>query len=679
MKPSHKTRIFLAAAAVTAASLACSFGFNRDPARSAETSTAAPPTAKATLTRPPDLTAVPVDAAGDEPRVIHGEIPYTSPFFLATTAEPFVMLEDQAGFAARDRDFLFSLPSQVIAPVDMAEEGRLTFSLALPMIPQASYVDVDNDGSDDTGVQIFAVAYWSNTWGDGFLQSRDGRGWSSAYASTVTNPDNHYEITGGTLVIWSPNDQQAFPTDFGEDGLLFTADDPTAPVPAGYSLVDLDARPFRVYKEAEPHLTLTEGVGAVNDYSNRTYAEAFAALFEKVAREYPFTAEKKLDWPALQAEFTPKFEAVRSDADFSRLLNEFILRIPDSHVGMPLDQQRFARTYGGGFGLTLAELSDGTVIAVKVLPNLPADRAGMRPGDTIVAWGGKPASEALAAVVPGFGPYSSEHGLRQAQVQFLTRTAPGTRVEVEFRSESGAARSATLSAEPEYDSLFATLPSANADPVALPVEARMLSNAGLAYIKISTFQDDYNLMARVWERYLQNLIDGEIRGVILDLRQNGGGSLGLALDFAGFFFKDQLELYRSYYYNNETGKFEATERPTRIEPAPQHFPGRAAVLVSADCISACEGFAFAMQQQGRAVIVGHTPTAGAFGEVSRGQYSLPGGITMQFPTGRPMTLDQSAVVIEGTGVVPDVIVPVTVDSALGRVDAVLEAAIAALK
>ena len=98
------------------------------------------------------------------------------------------------------------------------------------------------------------------------------------------------------------------------------------------------------------------------------------------------------------------------------------------------------------------------------------------------------------------------------------------------------------------------------------------------------------------------------------------------------------------------------------------------MLVSPYCVSACEGFAHALSQGGRSTIVGHYPTAGAFGEVGRGQYELPDEISMQFPTGRPETMNGD-LLIEGVGVQPDVVVPVTEDSALERVDAVLEAAI----
>jgi C-terminal processing protease CtpA/Prc len=77
------------------------------------------------------------------------------------------------------------------------------------------------------------------------------------------------------------------------------------------------------------------------------------------------------------------------------------------------------------------------------------------------------------------------------------------------------------------------------------------------------------------------------------------------------------------------------------------------------------------------LVIGHSPSAGAYGEVGRGQYDLPTDLSMQFPTGRSEDMDGN-LLIEGVGVMPDIRVPVTRESALGQVDAVLEAAIEAL-
>ena len=86
------------------------------------------------------------------------------------------MLEDLAGFSQRDRDFELPILGQAIGPVEVQEDRTITYNLALPSIPQGTQLDLDNNGQDDIGVQVFAVAYWSNTWGGPFLEARDGGG-----------------------------------------------------------------------------------------------------------------------------------------------------------------------------------------------------------------------------------------------------------------------------------------------------------------------------------------------------------------------------------------------------------------------------------------------------------------------------------------------------------------------
>lgn len=588
------------------------------------------------------------------------------------------MLEDQAGFVQRDRNFNFALEGQIIGPVKVDEEKRLTYTLALPAVPQGTFVDVDNNGITNIGVQVFAVAYWSNTWGDPFLEERDGAGWSTAYASTITDPERDYEITGGILIIWAPDEHQAFPIDFGPDQMLFTSDDPTQPVPAGYSLVNLNQTPFLIYKETRPVITLNEGVTAVSDFSDQSYGEAFRSLLDKVSREYPFTVEKGLDWQDLKDEYLPRADSVRTEEAFYLLLHEFAQRIPDGHVGLSLNSNIFYQKHGGSFGMLLARLSDDRVLVTKVLPDLPAHRAGIRPGAEIIEWNNQPVSKALEQVQPFLGPYSTLHTLRINQVKFLTRVPPDTRVSIKFRNPvSQQITEAALRAQVEYDSFFQSIASFNRDALALPIEGKVLVDSRLGYVRLSTFSDDYNLMARLWDHFLQAAVDEEVPGLILDLRVNSGGSLGLAMEFAGYFTESESELYANYYYNEHSGQFETSSYANRLKPGPLYYPGPVAILVSVDCVSACEGFAYALQKIGRVMVIGHTPTAGAFGEVGQGQYLLPGDLKMQFPTGRPQAED-GQVIIEGQGVLPDIVVPVTEDSALGNIDAVLQAAIQAL-
>jgi carboxyl-terminal processing protease len=627
----------------------------------------------------PQAPIQPGAANPNEPVAVIGTIPFTSPFFINTISEPFVLLEDEAGFVRRDREFVFPLDGQTMGPVEKVDDQTLRFELGLPAVPQGTFVDVDQNGQTDTGVQVFAVAYWSNTWDGPFLEKRDGTGWSNAYTSTVTDPDRQDEIMGGTLVVWAPDANQSFPTDFGSDGELFTADDPVAPIPAGYNFVDLDQRPFHVFKQARLEIELKEGVSAVHDLSGLVYSEAFKEMFDQASLEYPFTQEKHIDWQALYQEFAPRVAAAKDDADFYRAVRDFTYAIPDGHVGGLFDNLVFNQEQGGGFGLVLAQLSDGSVIVTRVLPGLPGEGAGIQIGAQIVTWDGQPVNEALANVVPYFGPFSSPQALHQQQLAFLARTEPGTHVQVTFRNPGSASeQTADMTAAHELDSLFQSLAFLQSSAIDLPIEVHILPDSGLAYVVIRSFSGDYNLMARLWEHMISALESDNVPGLIIDLRNNGGGNEGLALDFAGYFYDEDIVLSTTSYYNRRTGQFEPQGLPAKISPAPSLYDAPIAVLVSPDCVSACEGFAYAMHQGGRSSVVGNAPTAGAFGEVGRGQYDLPGDFSLQFPTGRPETPD-GKVLIEGVGVIPDITVPITVDSALGRTDAVLDAAINALQ
>lgn len=632
------------------------------------------PTITPTFTPLPPISVQPGEKNPNEPVFINGDIPYTSPFFLNTISEPFVLLEDQAGFVTRDEEFQFPIEGQAIGPVKVLDDGTVTYSLALPSIPQGTQLDLDNNEDEDKGVQVFAIAYWSNTWGGPFLEDRDGTGWSTAYSSTVVDPDNDNELSGGMIIVWAPDDEQGFPVGFGDDGLLFTEDDPIEMIPAGYSFVDLDQTPFKIFKIPRLSLNLNEGDIAVNDFSDLSYIEAFNSLYEKASKEYPFTQEKGIKWSKLYEDTYPDVKDAQDAQEYYRALREFINKIPDAHVGLSFNADIFFEERGGGLGLVLTELGDDRVIVSGLLPDTPAADANIELGAEILSINGSTISDKINDVIPDFGPYSTDHHKRLEQVVFSTRFPPYEEISISYRNPGETTtREDTFTTEVEYDSLFESIPTFKLDEVALPVEGEILDDSGLGYIRINTFSDDYSLMAKTWDHYIESFIANDVPGLIIDVRTNSGGSGSIALDFAGYFFDEKRDLYQSKYYNDKSGEFELTQLPAVVKPGTTYYDQPVAVIISPYCISACEGFAYAMRQNSEAVIIGHFPTAGAFGEVGRGQYELPEDISAQFPTGRPETL-AGELLIEGTGVIPDITIPVTLDSALGE-DTLLEAAI----
>ncbi len=92
---------------------------------------------------------------------ITGSFQVSNDFVIAVYAvEHAVMLYDMHGFITRDEKWELPVESQVLGfmQVDLDIPGGL-YELYLPLRPQGTLNDVDNDGQAETGVQVFATAY----------------------------------------------------------------------------------------------------------------------------------------------------------------------------------------------------------------------------------------------------------------------------------------------------------------------------------------------------------------------------------------------------------------------------------------------------------------------------------------------------------------------------------------
>jgi C-terminal processing protease CtpA/Prc len=597
-----------------------------------------------------------------------GDIEITNELILAIYFyERFVMLEDLSGYVQRDYEYVQPLDAQILGPITINEDGTLTYILNLPAKPVSPAVDIDNDNQEDSGLQVWQVVMNANYMDDPFLGEDESGGWSASYASARIDSENKNEIFGGLLLIWSPDGAQEFPTGFGEDGLLFTQDDPVDTVLPGYTLVNLDEEPFSFTKDEILNIPLYEGELSVNDYTEMSWTEAFKALHEKVSREYPFTTLKNLDWEALYSKFAPLIEEAENQSDetaYFLALRDYAWSLPDGHVRLSLGEigsQLFNKETEGGYGMAVTGLDDGSVVAIIVTPDGPADQAGISWGAEILAWDGLPINEALDQIVPWSMPFSTQEAKRVQQYRYLLRAIPDTQVDVTFKNPGAdSSETITLTAVPETETFSATSVYAGYDFNALPIEYQFLPE-GVGYIKINSLSDDINLIIRLWEWAIARMIAMDVPAIIIDLRQNSGGS-PLGTLFASYFVDERIDISRSYYFSEKTGQFETYGPPNYTEPDDDLFyDGQLGILVGPACASACEDVAYVLSQLEQTRVFGFYASSGMFGEVARGQYSLPGNYSFQAPTGMNQNME-GQIIIEGTGVVPDVRVPLNLDT-----------------
>ena len=629
----------------------------------------------------------PAEIINDEggPVSITGEVNYTNLTFTDGVAEPVIILEDQAGFVDRNEFFIMPVESQTLGQITSDFfDPPFTYSIALPFEPQGTLRDVDHDDQEETGVQVFAIAYWENTFGDPYLEARDlmGGGWSTAYASTLTSPDaeTNREIIGGKLLVYTPEEGQGFPSGFGEDGLLFTADDPLVALPQGYTVVDLDSDPFTFDRSRHPVIDLIEpDTAALVDYSDLSYTEAFDSFVEKLSKEYAFTDLKGLDWQQIHTDLRPLFEEAdeKQDAQLFRIaLRELARSIPDGHVSGPFISNEFIEQTSGGLGIAIRELDDGRIVANFLTPGSPAEEAGIELGAEIVAFNGVPIDEVVSNTIPQYGSFSTEHVKRLQQLRYASRFPVGTEMSVTFKNpDSDSEQTVDLTAVLEPESFRFSSLNSGIDGFELPVEYELLPGTQFGYVKINSFSDNDLLSIQLWERMIRDLKEQNIPGLIIDMRQNRGGSGFLADSMAAYFFEESHVLGNTGHYNEELDDFFFDSRGEQrfYLPAEElRYDGEVAVLVGPNCNSACEFFSYDMTIADRAAIVGQYPTAGLGGSIER--VRMPEGEIFQFTSGRAVDAN-GEIHIEGKGVLPTVQVPVNEDTLFSTGDPVLEAAV----
>jgi C-terminal processing protease CtpA/Prc len=604
------------------------------------------------------------------PFEVKGDFTYSNDFAVETYyTEQAVALNDMRGFVLRDKLWELPLDGQVLGYLKIdRDNNKGEYDIKLPVKPQGTFNDVDNNGKEDKGVQIYSVAYSPNLTGGPFSEGDDrSYGWPGYLASVKVDSENEDEVTGGKLVIWSPDGNQQFPSTFGADGLLFTKDDPVMSIPAGWSVIDLDQNPFAVIQIETPDLTLYEPQDvAIKDFSNLSYTEAFQKMFDQVKKEYAFNGivGKEPDWTAVHDNVFPMVAKAEMDKDataYYKALREFIVAFKDGHVGVDggdIANQVFSESVSGGYGLSIRELDDGKVIASSIVTGGPAGQAGIKIGDEITQFDGKPIKQALREVQPFSAPHSTDFSLFYQQDRYLTRAPLGTKATITYIDQiSNKEKTADLTAVDETQSWSDTSVYKGYDPNALPVVSQIVESdlGSVGVVKINSNYDDLNLIIRLFERSLKTFRDNDVAGIVIDMRQNSGGAnLGLA----GFLTDKEIQMGQLEYFSDKTGKFEPEGPRERVLPNQEQytFP-KMALLVGQGCASACELEAYGFSQVPGMQVIGMYPSAGVEAEVARGQFKLPENFSGQFPTGR-FTYEDGSLFLEGQGVIPSIKVPI---------------------
>jgi carboxyl-terminal processing protease len=203
------------------------------------------------------------------------------------------------------------------------------------------------------------------------------------------------------------------------------------------------------------------------------------------------------------------------------------------------------------------------VMIVSLIPGMPAEKAGVKAGDLIIGIDG----EDMTGI-------------------------PGDVVHSKIVGPAGTEVTLTIRREGLDEPLDVTITRARITVAS--VESEMLED-NLAYLRINIFGDDTNKELRT---QISKLLKNNPRGMILDLRGNGGGYLDTAIEVVSEFIDKGVVVYEEYG--------DGSRQPYNVQSGGLATGIPLVVLVDGGTASASEITAGAIQDYGRGKIVGTT-------------------------------------------------------------------------
>ncbi|MBQ8917035.1 MAG: S41 family peptidase [Alistipes sp.] len=215
----------------------------------------------------------------------------------------------------------------------------------------------------------------------------------------------------------------------------------------------------------------------------------------------------------------------------------------------------------GGVGALIRQKKDYVIIA-QPYEGSPSDRAGLKIGDKILAIGGEDAK-----------------GFTTEQVSSRLKGDPGSSVVVKVEQLDGTVREVTITRE----------------RIAIPgVPYAGWVAVGIGFVRHSDFTEGcYQELRNAIERLRK---EGELQGLILDYRSNGGGFLQEAIKILGLFTERDTEVVRT------KGRNENRSYRTSTDPVYKDIP--LVVLINGSSASAAEIVSGSLQDLDRAVLIG---------------------------------------------------------------------------
>ena len=412
---------------------------------------------------------------------------------------------------------------------------------------------------------------------------------------------------------------------------------------------------------------------------------------------YNFVYIDKVDrhkWDSTYQALIPQVEQSHNDYEFYRLMLRFCASLKDGHTNIMATNSIGSLVYTRAFGKYWLNLDaiGGKAIITRILKSEVEE---LPIGTEVTAVNGIPTRQYAKENVEPYISSSTDYVRERWAIQNLLQGLMGTSYDITFKKPDGKVFSLHLTHTKTTDTAFyPAYPS-------LPLLELKWYPGKVAYLALNSFGDDKidsMFIAKLPEIYAA-------KALIIDLRNNGGGSTGIGTAILQYLMKDTIMAHSRYFTRDNLAAFKAwgaflTPKDTAgnawnkkcwlvnhdqfqyaFDYAPDTIHLRAqrlvvptTILIGNNTASAAEDFLISSANQSHMIRIGER----SFGSTGQPyQFELSGGFHARVCTKKDTYPDGSAFV--GIGVKPDMEVIPTVEDFVKQKDPVIEKALAYLK
>lgn len=367
---------------------------------------------------------------------------------------------------------------------------------------------------------------------------------------------------------------------------------------------------------------------AYGGYRCPDFVKDFEEGFSCIKEHYVLSDYKGIAWDNLYEKYLPKFqqaEAAHDEVANYKAWNAFCMEFYDGHVRFSpagneeqLTEEAGKQLAGNDYGMAMVTLDSGETVAVMVEEESAVSKAGIHNGTVITSWDGQAIEKIKEQVSTEWMPFPDKEN-EDFYRSVAAAGIGGDTVDITYLDDYGKEQTVTVERIGNYYGrlkrsierlLNQPVTEANLSWKKIDDRTACITINNMIYDSWATETGNYSELQQLFREKLDGMKQQGITNLILDLRNNPGGSGQMSMAIASLFASGEQFWASDGTYNEKSKAYEVVNSYS-INGENLWEDGKIVILVNASTNSAADHLAYGMRKMENVTVMGLTKTCGS--------------------------------------------------------------------